>query len=55
MTSYKDYIATLPLVEALWWFIENTPDEPAERSELFFDLRERYRADQDDRPKVGRA
>jgi len=40
----KAYLDTLPLVTALWWFIENTPeDDLAARNEIFFYLRERTR------------
>ena len=35
------YLETLPLVHALWWWIENvTVDDPS-RTETFFYLRER--------------
>jgi hypothetical protein len=34
-----------PLVQALWWFIENVSDEHPERSEMFFALRARYRSE----------
>lgn len=39
----KGYLATLPLVQALWWFIENVPTEHPHASELFFLLRKRMR------------
>jgi len=35
---------SLPLAEALWYFIENVSDENPARTELFFHLRERMRA-----------
>lgn len=34
------FLDAKPLVEALWWFIENAPEES---SEIFFRLRERVR------------
>ena len=37
----KAYLETLPLAEALWWFIENGSDE--NRTDVFFYLRERVR------------
>ncbi len=45
VTKIKEYLAAIPLVQALWWFIENIGDDiPSDvRSELFFELRERYR------------
>lgn len=33
------------LVNALWWFIENQPEDAAVRTEVFFYLRERVRDD----------
>lgn len=41
MTDIRGYLDKLPLAQALWWFIENGPEE--ETAELFFYLRERYR------------
>lgn len=44
MSSHEEYVKGLPLLEALWWFIENSeslPDE--ENTAIFFNLRERYR------------
>lgn len=47
MTNYRNYVKSLPLMEALWWFIENINDnEPVNRNQIFFDLRERYREQQ---------
>jgi len=43
MTNYRQYVASRPLTEALWWFIENVSDDTPERTEIFFDLRERCR------------
>ena len=38
------YLETMPLVLALWWWIENvTVDDPS-RNETFFYLRQRVRA-----------
>jgi len=48
-TSYLDYVKGLPLQEALWWFIENGHDDLAERSKIFFALRERVREEQSSR------
>lgn len=42
--AYRSLVKELPLVQALWWFIENAPDSDEDvdvRSELFFALRER--------------
>lgn len=41
MNENIEYMRTIPLVQALWWAIENI--EPAEHTEEFFYLRERYR------------
>lgn len=38
-----EYVAGLPLVRALWWFIENIEAEHSRRNEIFFALRERVR------------
>lgn len=38
-----DYLNGRPLVDALWWFIENSNEDDPHRSELFFYLRERVR------------
>lgn len=43
MTDSELVLSTLPLVEALWWFIENVAPDDTERTTLFFLLRERYR------------
>jgi hypothetical protein len=37
------YLDTLPLPEALWWFIENANDDATWRTEVFFHLRARIR------------
>lgn len=42
-TSTEQYLKTLPLTEALWWFIENVGEDHPERTALFFSLRERVR------------
>mgnify|MGYP001566976332 CR=1 FL=1 len=39
----RRYLDSLPLTQALWWFIENVGDEHKDRHELFFYLRERVR------------
>jgi hypothetical protein len=40
-----DYLRTLPLVEALWWFIENVDEDYPGRTEIFFALRVRVRTE----------
>lgn len=48
----RKYLAGLPLVEALWWFIENIDDnDRSNRNTYFFDLRERYRNENQPAPK----
>lgn len=42
----QDYLDSLALVDALWWFIENVPPDAKDSSELFFYLRERVRKEQ---------
>lgn len=42
-TDYTDYLASLPLSEALWWFIENISEDHPLRNHYFFKLRERVR------------
>jgi hypothetical protein len=42
---YVAYLNTLPLVSALWWFIENVTPDSSYRTEVFFHLRERVRAE----------
>jgi hypothetical protein len=37
------YLATLPLTDALFWFIENVDDDMPGRSKVFFYLRGRVR------------
>jgi hypothetical protein len=39
----KGHLEGLPLVAALWWFIENSNEDDPHRNELFFYLRERVR------------
>jgi hypothetical protein len=41
----KQYLNTLSLADALWWFIENTGYEDEHREDLFFYLRERKRSE----------
>lgn len=36
-------LKSMPLAEALWWFIEECSDEDPNRNEYFFTLRERMR------------
>lgn len=40
---YIAYLDTLPLVNAMWWFIENVTPDSSYRTEVFFYLRERVR------------
>lgn len=42
--STMDHLNGLPLTDALWWFIENVNEDDPHHSEVFFYLRERYRA-----------
>jgi hypothetical protein len=39
----KAYLDGQALAQALWWFIENVAADAANRTELFFHLRERMR------------
>lgn len=39
------YLGSLPLVEALWWWIENVASDDPARAEVFFYLRTRYRTE----------
>lgn len=45
MTAHQtiDYLKTLVLVQALWWFIENSDPSNDWNNEVFFYLRERVR------------
>lgn len=44
MNKYIQLLKTMPLVQALWWYIENVPmDHSNEFTDVFFYLRERYR------------
>lgn len=44
-TDYVAYVKELPLMAALWWFIEESDGLPeSQRTEIFFDLRARYRS-----------
>lgn len=47
MTSQEQitYLDTLPLVHALWWWIENVTEDAPARDEVFFYLRSRYRTE----------
>lgn len=44
-TEKKAYLDTLSLPRALWWFIENAPDDDTIRTDIFFYLRERVRTE----------
>lgn len=41
--DWRPHLDSLPLVAALWWFIENIDGDHPQRDELFFHLRDRYR------------
>lgn len=41
--DFRDYLASLPSVEALWWYIENVDETTEYRNDYFFALRERVR------------
>lgn len=41
--DYSDMLKGMPLVEALWWFIENVSEDDTSRNAYFFMLRERVR------------
>lgn len=41
----KNYLDTLTITKALWWFIENVCDGDESRNEVFFYLRERMRTE----------
>jgi hypothetical protein len=50
MENYSDdvrvtieYLKTLPLLQALWWYIENVTSEHPHATTYFFYLRNRYR------------
>jgi len=44
---YISVLNEMPLVEALWWFIENiSVDGASDHQEIFFYLRERVRKEQ---------
>jgi hypothetical protein len=43
--AIKVYLESLPLVQALMWFIENVDGEDPARTEVFFYLRSRFRAE----------
>ena len=40
-----DYLDTLDLASALWWFIENFDADHKDRNDIFFYLRERVRTE----------
>lgn len=40
----EDYLDGCPLVNALWWYIENSNEDDPHRNQLFFYLRERVRS-----------
>lgn len=41
------HLNKLPLMEAMWWFIENVDEHHPLRNSLFFDLRHRVREAQE--------
>ena len=50
--DYREYVKSLSLVEALWWFIENVNDVAPHQTDMFFDLRERYRGESQPTPTL---
>jgi len=42
---YRTYVDGLPIVEALWWFIENINSDDSRHNDWFFYMRRRYRAE----------
>ena len=41
--TYEPYPKVLEALRAAWWFIENVSEDTPNRSELFFELREKVR------------
>ncbi|MEY2153069.1 hypothetical protein AB7849_19345 [Rhodanobacter sp. 115] len=41
--KHKNYLDSLNITAALWWFIENVAGDATDRNDYFFYLRERYR------------
>lgn len=50
---HAEYLKSLSLKDALWWFIENVNDEDPHRNDYFFALRERVKTEEPPRPQVG--
>lgn len=46
--DYSEYLASLPLLDAVWWFVENVSEEDTRRTDYFFSLRQRMREQADD-------
>jgi hypothetical protein len=44
--GYISYLKTLPLLQALWWYIENVSSDDPDQATYFFYLRERYRKEE---------
>jgi hypothetical protein len=40
------YLDTLPLLQALWWYIENVSSDDPDQAVYFFYLRGRYRKEE---------
>ncbi len=45
MSATINYLNTMNLKNALWWFIENIAEDDPSRTEIFFYLRERVRTE----------
>lgn len=43
--NQSKYLSKLPLIDALWWFIENSDDESPHKTTYYFLLRERMRTE----------
>jgi hypothetical protein len=43
VSVWMDYLKSVDLTTALWWFIEQTNEDTPGRSDIFFYLRERVR------------
>lgn len=46
-----EYLRSVPLVEALWWAIENITTDDPRATRVFFYLRERYCNEMQNTPK----
>ena len=50
---YAEHLKSVPLNDALWWFIENVNEEDPHRNDYFFALRERVRSEGTTAPRLG--